>query len=109
MNPGYCQLCEYEGWKYIYRCDSCGFTTCNWYYSFHGWDRGDNPWANFDFRKARYDDDTDDEVSNESSGTNFDFRKARYDDDTDDEVSNESFGTDSSFQSQDAPHEQPTQ
>lgn len=41
-NPGRCEICEYRGWKFIFRCDSCGFTACRNCHTFSVWNRGED-------------------------------------------------------------------
>ena len=59
--PGHCQICEYEGWIFILRCDNCGFTACRACYSFRNWEAGEDPWEPFQIGIGEHDGDADDE------------------------------------------------
>ena len=65
--PGHCEICEYDGWIYIYRCRTCGFTACNRCHNFH-WDEADNPWRVSNFRRRHHDDEIDEETDEEPVG-----------------------------------------
>jgi len=70
---GFCEICEYHGWKYILRCEGCRFTACRECHNFHGW-RGGEPFGyDYDFDdlwNGDSDDDDDDagEVSQNGEG-----------------------------------------
>ncbi len=60
-NPGYCEICEYDGWIYIFRCNDCGFTACRNCHNFLTTKRGENLRMDFINTRRHYDDETDDE------------------------------------------------
>ena len=61
-NPGHCQICDYDGWKYILRCDTCGFTACQRCHTFFDL-KGDEDLADILIGQF-HDDETDDEIDN---------------------------------------------
>lgn len=61
MDPGYCEICGYQGWIYIFRCDHCRFTACRDCHNSHGRNGGGNPGEEFIFGNRNHDDDTDEE------------------------------------------------
>ena len=62
-NPGICQVCDYEGWKYILRCDKCRFTACERCHHFFR-SKGDENLPDILIGQY-YDDETDDYTDNE--------------------------------------------
>ncbi len=66
-NPGHCEICEYQAWIYILRCDRCGFTACQFCHNSSRRNRDGDLYERSRFGTRNYDDGMDEESSNEDA------------------------------------------